>query len=322
MYSELALIEEKKGSFTGDFVFYNSSSELILVELKVTSCGCLSLQYEGRPLHVGDSFSILPGKTESVSMEMQYPRFPGKNEYKANFTTKYQGKDHIVEINMACPVFEDISIDPRIVQLNFDRSSVTSRNFSVLLVRTSREKSDLLGKPYLHNAPDFLALTKSSVRSYETEFEKGLWQKEWLLEFDVKFPAEKEMPKVPQSVSLAFDGVSSHSVDFTLILSKTYGVIFPRTITFPDTRLSESRMRSISIQSAAKQPFAVKSASSDHSSFSIITPVPSNELKQHWIEVEFVPKTLGENRGTLTLVTSHADSEEIEIDVEGIAFSE
>lgn len=320
LYDELSSLNTT--SFKSEFDFHNTSSETMELQLKITSCGCLSLHHEGQSLHEGNSFLVLPGKTKSVIMEMQYPSYPGKNENKAYFTTKSQRLDFVTEISMSCPVLEDISVAPKIVPLSFDRNEV-SREFSIYLTRNSRDKSSLRGKPLLHNAPKFLSLKKNSVQFYEKEIEKELWQKQWCLDFVVKLPVESEFPKTPQFVSLVFEDTPvPSSIDFSVILSKNYGISFPRNISFPDTRLSETRTRSFSIQSAKNQSFTIKSVLCDNPCFSIVAPKQSQELKQHWFEVKFSPTTIGENKGVIIIATSDVDFQKIEIDLDGVAFSE
>jgi hypothetical protein len=183
LYSELSSVLEKETSFTGDFTLSNQSLNDVKVELKLTGCGCLSLQKEGQPLDIGESFVIPGGQSVSISMTMQMPFHPGQNEYGALFAVEDQERQSLLEISMKCPVIENIFVTPKIVQVEFDKNNVAYRSFSVILAHASHDQSILKSPPNTSKLPDYVSLKKVSAHTDRKEIVSGIWQKEWRLDW-------------------------------------------------------------------------------------------------------------------------------------------
>jgi hypothetical protein len=318
LYSEIESVFDNEESFSGDFVFHNESLEDITLELKMTSCGCLSLMKDALMLKEGDCFTILGGQKISVSMKMYLPRYPGKNEYGAIFIAKYKEQECSLEIVMQCQVIEDISLDPKIVQLKFDRNAPNDRSFSIFVCRASYDKSILKMPPSVANLPDFVLLQKTAICSSAKKIDSGIWQKEWQFDFKVQYPPNMGIMEPP---CLIMFQTSDFSAKASLILTQTYGVNSPQQIDFPDTKLTEKRTRVFSLQSADGSAFEIKSFSCNHSSFSVLYNDNANKTKQHWIEAVFEPKSTGESHSKLIIETTHPDAERLEIELVGTGYS-
>jgi hypothetical protein len=288
--------------------------------LKDISCGCLSIRKDGQSLKGGDMFSISGGETVLVSMEMHLPMYAGKNEYGAMFIAENNGLEHNVEIVMSCPVIGDISIDPKITQLAFERDDTINQQFSVFLTRASHDKSALDSMPSVGKLPKHITLQRTSIYSNAKETVPGIWQKEWQFDFNVARPDEMAMLEAPLSIDFSATG---RSVGFSIILTKTYGIDYPKQVDFSDAKPGETKTRVFSLQSASDMAFEIKSVSCNNNSyFTVSANQVSGKSKQHWIEVAFTPQSVGENVATLSIETSHPDSNQVVIELNGTCFSD
>jgi hypothetical protein len=322
LYSELASVLENKTSFTGDFILSNKSLNDIKLELKMIGCGCLSLQKEGQPFCIGESFVIPSGKSVSISMTMQMPLYPGQNEYSAIFSAVNQDIPRVLEISMKCPVIENISVTPKIVQVEFDQNNINDRSFSVILTRASHDPSVLKLPPDTSKLPNYISLKNISAHTDMKEIVSGIWQKEWRLDFKVNKPDEMKRQETPILISFSFpNDQAAVSEEFSLILTKTYGIDYPARVEFPDTLVHKKKSRVFSIQSASILAFAIKSISCDNPCFTILQNSKNDKSEQHWIETIFEPKTTGENHSKLIIETTHPDAERLEIELVGTGYS-
>jgi hypothetical protein len=318
LFSELSDITASEHSFTGNFVFQNISSSPLQIELKITNCGCLSLKKDEQALKQGGSFTIPAKEKVTLSMTMQMPHYPGKNQYGATFTVHCEDQEFEQEIFMACPVYDDIVLDIQTVQVSFDRNTV-SDSFSICLTRSAHEKSELSISPAAKNLPSHVTLKKVTETAKAQMVAEGIWQKEWRIDFVVKIPKDSEISPLPQPMTLT---LGKETAEWVLIIMKSYGVDAPKNVDFPDTFVTKKRSFVFSLQSATDMPFAIESAACDDSNFSVLMKQNEGIIKQHWIEVVFQPTTEGEHKAVLFLKTSHADAEAININLQGIAIAE
>jgi hypothetical protein len=322
LYSELSSVLENETSFTGNFILSNTSLSDVKLELKVIGCGCLSLQKEGQPFCIGDNFVIPSGQSVSISTTMRMPLRPGQNEYSATFVIEYQDVQSVLEISMKCPIIENISITPKIVQVEFDQNNVAHRSFSVILTHASHDQSVLKSPPNMSTLPNYVSLKNISVNADMKEIASEIWQKEWRLDFNVNKPDEMKRQETPILIGLSFpNDQMAVSEEFSLILTKTYGIDYPARVDFPDTLVNKKKSRVFSIQSASILAFAIKSVSCNNPCFTILQNSKNDQSEQHWIEVIFEPKATGENHSKLIIETTHPDAERLEIELVGTGYS-
>ncbi|MDR0610308.1 MAG: hypothetical protein LBG58_09385 [Planctomycetaceae bacterium] len=322
LYSELSSVLENETLFTGNFILSNKSLNDVKIELKDIGCGCLSLQKERQPFCIGDSFVIPSGKSVSISMTMKMPLRSGQNEYSAILTVEYQKIQSVLEISMKCPIIENISVTPKIVQVEFDKNNVVNRSFSVILAHASHDQSVLKSPPNISKLPNYVSLKNISVHTDMKEVVSGIWQKEWCLNFNVNKPDEMKKQEAPILIGFSFpNDPTAVSEEFSLILTKTYGIDYPARVDFPDTVVNEKKSRVFSIQSASSLAFTIKSISCNNLYFTILQNSKSDKSEQHWIEAIFEPKTTGENHSKLIIETTHPDAKHLEIELVGIGYA-
>ncbi len=318
LLSELPSLSESEQMFAGDFLLTNISPKKITLELDMTSCGCLSLRKDNQPLTERDRFTIAPNAQAVVSMETQIPVHPGLNRYEALFTYNDDSKERSLILAIQCPVLNDCFVFPSAVKINFDREAIVPKEFSIMLTQHSRDKSDLDKPPFLRDVlPSHVVKKKEIVFSPARETEKGVWQKIWRFDFAVMCPSDALAFSSPLRIGFASSVLPV--AEFTLLVHKTFGVDAPRQLTFPETAVTKDYTRTISLQSADSVPFEIVSTSCDNDSF--ITLGKHGIAKQHWIEISFVPRFVGGQKGRLILETTHPESKTIHIDLIGTAFS-
>jgi hypothetical protein len=199
LYSELSTLTET--SFTGEFVCHNKLSKSLSVYLKKTDCGCLSLRKDGNELKQGDCFTISRQGQTKLIMTMQIPYHPGVYQYGATFEV-VDDKEHRSEvgISMKCSIFDDISINPNVVQLTFDKTTDTNRSVTVSMNRISRNTNDLQ-PPVWGTLPDYLVVQKVSNVSNVVQIAKGIWQKEWQIDLNIAQPQNMGIIEAPHLIT-------------------------------------------------------------------------------------------------------------------------
>jgi hypothetical protein len=78
------------------------------------------------------------------------------------FAVEYQDRQSVIEISMKCPIIENISVTPKIVQVEFDKNSITHRSFSVILTHASHDQSVLKSPPNTSKLPNDVSLKNIS----------------------------------------------------------------------------------------------------------------------------------------------------------------
>jgi hypothetical protein len=128
--------------------------------------------------------------------------------------------------------------------------------------------------------------------------------------------------ETPILISLSFPhDQETVSEEFSLILTKTYGIDYPARVDFPETLVHEKKSRVFSIQSASNVAFEIKSVSCDNPCFTLLQNSKNDKSEQHWLEAVFEPKATGENHSKLIIKTTHLDAERLEIELVGTGYS-
>ncbi len=322
--SPAVLLSEANGprrTVSHRFSVQNHSSSLKSIVVRRISCGCAGLFDPGtnRPMKTGDSFTLAPGQSKPLELEMSLRAGLAKTYVESvTLASQTEEADYEVSIRVTAPVIADVAVEPSALSHDF-RQPVDQVEKILSVRRHTRSEASPKSSPSLVSLPDGVSVRRLTSMEL-TQVESGLWRQQWEVVLAVA-PPERLKGRLSSQFFVQFSDDVPDSVTVPVNLQWTEGIMTaPSEIDFGVVKVGQTAVKKCLLASNEGRDFRILSTTSSLQSLTIkrvplIKTDPSGAASKHWIEFQLYPTEEGDLTGEITIQTDHPTSPEVKLEV-------
>jgi len=167
-------------AFTYEILLDKRASEPERLTLISKSCGCASVALEDRRLRIGDTLTVVPGKSVIVSVNITPSSQANTKTVSVAFS---RHSEKTLSLTATLEVFAAASLTPNVLFLEVDSDSGDFLSLNTILTLTWEGMKENAFSFEL-NDPETRIVAAKPLGS-PTEIRTGLWRQKWSLDFEI-----------------------------------------------------------------------------------------------------------------------------------------
>jgi hypothetical protein len=322
LFSEMS-VRDGGGYERFRFRLDNGTNNPAKVSVHSKSCSCLDAGFVGLSNDSNEEARIEPHADVIFEMRIDLRREPGKHRGSVDLLIEFpDGHSEEHKAVATVELFNDFNVEPPVIKVDVPSDVATPTARTVYVNHRWRTVNRSAPEVRVSSSAKWVKPGKPVRMGLAEEIAPGIAEQRWRLELTcdgleaLASRAEKAIRTTVLLDSSVF--VASEGRSFPVIAERSSGLIVPTMVHFGSIEVGTKLRRRVLIRSADERSFSILDAASDDNAIDI-TFDKGGPSQSTWLNVWYRPRSVGELRGVINVVTNHPVETTFSIDVRGRA---